>query len=125
MSQECEICGKKPQSGNQVEIRGKAKYLGGVGTKVTGITRRRFSPNLQRVRVTMPNGAPQRLRVCVQCIRSGAIVKRVRLAPFRLPGQTTKPSPTDAASAKAAAKGKPAAKAAPAKPPAKSAPVKK
>ncbi len=32
--------------------RGKPKYLGGVGTKITGITRRKFRPNLQRVRVT-------------------------------------------------------------------------
>ena len=34
--------------GNRVETRGKAKYLGGVGTKITGITRRKFVPNLQK-----------------------------------------------------------------------------
>jgi large subunit ribosomal protein L28 len=39
MARECEVCGKKTQVGNAVETRGKAKYLGGVGTKVTGITR--------------------------------------------------------------------------------------
>ena len=37
--------------GNRVETRGKAKYLGGVGTKITGISRRQFKPNLQRARV--------------------------------------------------------------------------
>ena len=52
MAQECEVCGKKPALGNQVTHRGKAKYLGGVGTKVTGISRRKFRPNLQRVHVT-------------------------------------------------------------------------
>ena len=39
--------------------RGKAKYLGGVGTKVTGISRRQFRPNLQTVHVTTANGTPQ------------------------------------------------------------------
>ncbi len=38
MARVCEICGKGTQVGNSVETRGKAKYLGGVGTKVTGIT---------------------------------------------------------------------------------------
>ena len=52
MAKHCEICGKAPVLGNQVTTRGKAKYLGGVGTKVTGISRRQFKPNLQRVRVT-------------------------------------------------------------------------
>ena len=42
--------------GNQATIRGKAKYLGGVGTKVTGISRRKFRPNLQNVHVTTANG---------------------------------------------------------------------
>ena len=56
MAQQCEVCGKKPVLGNQVTHRGKAKYLGGVGTKVTGISRRKFRPNLQRVHVTTANG---------------------------------------------------------------------
>jgi large subunit ribosomal protein L28 len=86
MSQVCEVCGKSPQMGNAVEVRGKAKYLGGVGTKVTGISRRRFAPNLQRVRVTTARGTNKRMRVCTQCIRSGAITKTIRSAPFRLPG---------------------------------------
>ena len=56
MSRICELCGKKAQNGNQVTIRGKAKYLGGVGTKVTGITKRKFQPNLQRVRASVNGG---------------------------------------------------------------------
>ncbi len=44
MSKACEVCGKSASVGNQVETRGKAKYLGGVGTKITGITKRRFTP---------------------------------------------------------------------------------
>ena len=85
MSKVCEVCGKKPSIGNKVSHRGKAKYLGGVGTKITGITRRQFRPNLQKVRVTTANGTHKTMRVCVQCIRSGAVTKRVRCAPFKLP----------------------------------------
>jgi len=85
MASHCEICGKAPVIGNQVTIRGKAKYLGGVGTKVTGISKRQFKPNLQRVRITTANGTNTRIRVCTQCIRSGAITKRIRNAPFKLP----------------------------------------
>ena len=70
MAKHCEICGKAPVLGNQVTIRGKAKYLGGVGTKVTGISRRQFKPNLQRVRITTPGGTNTSIRVCTQCIRS-------------------------------------------------------
>jgi large subunit ribosomal protein L28 len=71
--------------GNSVTIRGKQKYLGGVGTKITGITRRKFKPNLQRLRVTLPSGANATKLVCTQCIRSGNVTKLVRQKPFRLP----------------------------------------
>jgi large subunit ribosomal protein L28 len=85
MPHACEVCGKKPVMGNQVTHRGKAKYLGGVGTKVTGISRRQFRPNLQKVHVSTANGTHKTVRVCTQCIRSGAVVKRVRVVPFRVP----------------------------------------
>jgi len=85
MARSCQVCGKGPQMGNAVETRGKAKYLGGVGTKITGITRRAFKPNLQRVRVMSDNGTHKTLRVCTQCIRSGAIRKVVKQVPFELP----------------------------------------
>jgi len=85
MARDCEVCGKGPQMGNSVQTRGKAKYLGGVGTKLTGITRRQFKPNLQRVRVTTANGTSKRLLVCTQCLRSGAVTKKVQAKPFALP----------------------------------------
>ena len=85
MARECEICGKRVQMGNTVQTRGKAKYLGGVGTKITGITRRKFKPNLQKVRVTTKEGSNKTLRVCTQCLRSDVVVKQIRQAPFKLP----------------------------------------
>lgn len=85
MARVCEVCGKGPQMGNSVETRGKAKYLGGVGTKITGITRRKFKPNLQRVRVATPGGGAKTMKVCTQCLRSGAVQKKVKQQPFALP----------------------------------------
>ena len=85
MARKCEICDKKAQMGNSVETRGKAKYLGGVGTKITGITRRQFRPNLQRIKVELPDGGAKRMKVCVQCIRSGKVRKAVKSKPFALP----------------------------------------
>jgi large subunit ribosomal protein L28 len=76
--------------GNSVAHRGKPKYLGGVGTKITGIARRKFKPNLQKVRVTTAGGTHKSMRVCTQCIRSGAITKRVHNAPFQVPKSAEK-----------------------------------
>jgi large subunit ribosomal protein L28 len=59
MGRQCEVSGKKTSFGNHVTTRGKAKYLGGVGTKCTGISRRTFKPNLQRIHVWLPNGKVQ------------------------------------------------------------------
>jgi large subunit ribosomal protein L28 len=84
MARHCEVCGKSANMGNRVTTRGKAKYLGGVGTKVTGIARRQFKPNLQRLRVTVGRGTNTTMLVCAQCIRSGAVTKLVRRAPFKL-----------------------------------------
>ena len=85
MSNVCTCCGKRKQMGNSITTRGRAKYLGGVGTKVTGITRREFKPNLRNVRVTTPNGSHQTVRICAQCLRSGAVTRTVRVAPFKMP----------------------------------------
>jgi large subunit ribosomal protein L28 len=90
MARQCGMCGKSAQVGNRVTTRGKKKYLGGVGTKVTGISRRTFKPNLQRVNVSTANGSHKALLVCTQCIRSGAITKVVRAAPFKVPHEPVK-----------------------------------
>ena len=84
MGMQCAICGKKPVLGNQYTRRGKAKYLGGVGRKVTGISRRTFSPNLQNIQV-QSGGGTKRKRVCVQCIRSGRVQRPVKRKLFQVP----------------------------------------
>ena len=84
MGMQCAICGKKPVLGNQYSRRGKAKYLGGVGRKVTGISRRKFKPNLQNIRVQI-DGTVRQMRVCVQCIRSGRVQRPQRRKLFQMP----------------------------------------
>jgi large subunit ribosomal protein L28 len=74
MSRVCEICGKHTAFGRTIARRGLAKSKGGVGLKTTGVTRRTFRPNLQRVRL-VEGGRVRRARVCAACIRSGRVKK--------------------------------------------------
>ncbi|MBI1978105.1 MAG: 50S ribosomal protein L28 [Candidatus Omnitrophica bacterium] len=67
----CYVCGKRPISGNSIARRGMAKKKGGVGKKITGITRRRFFPNLQRVKILIKHGLAKRVLVCTSCIQAG------------------------------------------------------
>lgn len=71
----CAICDKKPIVGRSIARRGLPKKTGGIGYKTTGITRRRFFPNLQKVKVRFPNGTVQRVMVCASCIQAGKVTK--------------------------------------------------
>ena len=75
MSRECLYTGKRVSFGNQIARRGKAKYLGGVGRKITGITRRKFKPNIQKVHAVV-DGKATRIRVSTKAIKMGLIQKR-------------------------------------------------
>ena len=77
MPRVCHFTGKKTTFGNQITHRGKAKYLGGVGTKVTGITARKFKANIQTVRAVV-NGRIVRIKVSAKAIKVGLVVKPVR-----------------------------------------------
>ena len=73
MPRVCDITGKRTRVGNQVTRRGKAKREGGVGKKTTGITRRTFRPNLQKIRIEMPDGGLRHLRVAANVIKKGTV----------------------------------------------------
>ena len=64
MSRVCEICGKKPMVGNHK-------------SHAHNLTKRRFLPNLQSVRVKTPRGS-QKMRVCTSCIQAGKVVKAAK-----------------------------------------------
>lgn len=74
MARICELTGKGPIKGNHVWRSGKAKKLGGIGTHVTAITKRRFFPNLQRVKALI-NGEVRYVRVAASALKKGLIVK--------------------------------------------------
>jgi large subunit ribosomal protein L28 len=61
MASVCEICGKKPSFGMNVSHSHRR-------------TKRRWNPNVQRVRALV-DGAPKRLHVCTSCIRAGKVTK--------------------------------------------------
>ncbi len=74
MSRVCYFTGKRTVAGRSIARRGKAKRLGGVGRKVTGITKRKFKPNIQRVRAVI-DGKVCRIKVSAKAIRMGLIEK--------------------------------------------------
>ncbi|MCD5397832.1 50S ribosomal protein L28 [candidate division NPL-UPA2 bacterium] len=61
MSKVCDICGKEPSTGHNVSHSHRK-------------TKRRWLPNLQRVRAVV-DGIPKKLRACTACIRSGKVQK--------------------------------------------------
>lgn len=61
MSKMCEVCGKKPLVGHHI-------------SHAHNLTKRRFNPNLQKVK-TLQKGRVKKMMVCTSCIKSGHIVK--------------------------------------------------
>ncbi len=73
MARFCELTGKGPMKGSIIWRSGKAKKSGGIGTHVTAITKRRFLPNLQRVKARLPNGEVRYVRVATTALKKGLI----------------------------------------------------
>ena len=61
MAKVCEICGKRPMVGSNI-------------SHAHNVTKRRFNPNLQRVRAQV-DGRVKKMMVCTTCIKSGSVVK--------------------------------------------------
>ncbi len=74
MARVCDICGKRPMTGNRIVRHGLEKKKGGIGLHTTGVTRRRFYPNIQRIRV-LEDGAVRPRNVCMACLKAGKVVK--------------------------------------------------
>jgi large subunit ribosomal protein L28 len=74
MSRTCDFCGKKTQFGKSISRRGLPKAKGGVGLKTTGITRRTFKANIQRVRARVGSRVT-RVKICTRCLKQGKIQK--------------------------------------------------
>jgi len=78
MARICELTGKRPMKGSIIWRSGKAKKQGGIGTHITAITKRRFMPNLQRVKAQLPNGEIRYVRVAASALKKGLISKPPR-----------------------------------------------
>jgi len=78
MSRICELTGKRPIKGSKIWRSGKAKKLGGIGTHVTAVTKRRWFPNLQRVKVQLPSGEVRYMRVAASAIKKGLVTRAPR-----------------------------------------------
>lgn len=74
MARVCFFTGRRTRTGKSIARRGKAKYLGGVGIKTTGVTNRKFKPNIQKVRAVV-DGRVVRIRVSAKAIKMGLVVK--------------------------------------------------
>ncbi len=77
MGRHCHFLDKQVHFGGKTARRGKAKYLGGVGRKITGRSRRKFKPNIQRVRAVV-DGKVCRINISAKAIRMGLLVKPVK-----------------------------------------------
>ncbi len=77
MPRVCYFTGARTKVGRKLRYRGKAKYLGGIGKKVTAAEKRTVKPNLQTV-TAMFDGRPRRIKVKARIIKQGLIVKRPR-----------------------------------------------
>ncbi|HMP72883.1 MAG TPA: 50S ribosomal protein L28 [Kiritimatiellia bacterium] len=74
MAKGCSICGKGVLTGNRIIRKGLPKKSGGIGLHTTGITRRLFKPNLQKIRAKI-DGATKSVVVCSSCLKKGKVVK--------------------------------------------------
>ena len=75
MGRECSITGKKTIVGRRIIRKGLAKKKGGIGLHVTSASKRKFKPNLQKIKIVDENGSVKRTWVSTKAIRSGLIKK--------------------------------------------------
>jgi large subunit ribosomal protein L28 len=75
MARICELTGKGPRKGSIIWRSGKPKKQGGIGTHITAITKRRFFPNLQRVKAVLPSGEVRYMRVAASALKKGLVIK--------------------------------------------------
>lgn len=75
MARICAITGKRPVKGGRIIRKGLTKKSGGIGTSLVKNTRRKFRPNLQRIRVKLPGGGVRRMWVAAKAIKAGKVIK--------------------------------------------------
>jgi len=64
MSKVCEICGKKPNFGNNI-------------SHAHNLVKRRWNPNLQTIRAKV-EGQVKKVKVCTSCLKAGKVAKATK-----------------------------------------------
>ena len=90
MSRICELTGTRPIKGSHIWRSGKAKKKGGIGMHITATTKRRFIPNLQRVKAVI-DGEVRYIQVTAKALKTGLVTKApkrrwIKAAPEAAPG---------------------------------------
>jgi len=74
MFKKCALCGKGELTGKLVTRKGQYKSKGGTGSKIARWSKRKFLPNLQKIRILI-KGHPKKVYVCTKCIKKGAFLR--------------------------------------------------
>ncbi len=74
MEKKCAICNKGPLTGKLLVRKGLYKKKGGTGSKISRVSKRKFLPNLQKIRILIDNHQ-KNAYVCTKCIKKGSIVR--------------------------------------------------
>lgn len=74
MAKICELTGVGARKGSIIWRSGKSKKSGGIDTHITAITKRKFMPNLQRVKALI-NGEVRYIRVTANALKKGLVTK--------------------------------------------------
>ena len=75
MGRQCKITGKKTTVGRRIVRKGLPKKKGGIGLHVTSASKRKFKPNLQRIKIIDENGTVRRTWVSTKAIKAGLVKK--------------------------------------------------
>ncbi len=71
MAANCDVCGKGPSFGHSVARLGRKA----IHRRVKARTKRRWNPNIQRVRTMVGGVTPKRLNVCTSCLKAGKVAR--------------------------------------------------
>ena len=77
MGRVCHFTGARTSVGRRIHYRGLPKYKGGIGLNISGVSKRKIKPNLQRVRALI-DGQSVRIKVSTRAIRNGLVVKPLK-----------------------------------------------
>jgi len=77
MARVCYVTGKRRVSGSKIHRRGLTKKSGGIGTHIAKVSKRTFKPNVQRVRIKLPNGQTKRVWVSAKALKAGLVEKAI------------------------------------------------